>query len=161
MQAKEGLGAIFIDYDERVDAEGDSEELRVGAVAKGLKRIAKVLGVPVICISQYSRQAGKPSWPDDSWLRYSGKKEQEAALILHWYWPHFWTKKGYSPDNIPMYRSEKHGYLIVSKNRFGNTGHVDLMFEPSQARFSDPREPSEFPTNGQFSEQEMEAHYAA
>lgn len=159
VQAEEGLGAIYVDYDERIVAAGESEELRVGAVAKGLKRIAKVLSVPVICISQYSREAKNPKWPDDSWLRYSGKKEQEAALILHWYWPHFWTKKGYPADKIPRYQSEKHGYLIVSKNRFGNTGYVDLMFEPSQARFSDPREPSEFPTNGQFTEREVEASF--
>lgn len=141
IQATGGLGMISVDYDERIEAPGDSEELRVSAIAKGLKRIAKLLEVPVVSLSQYSRKATQPAWPDDSWLRYSGKKEQESALILHWYWPHFWTRKGYAPENIPDYKDEKHGYLICTKNRFGRTGHVNLQFVASEARFRDPNEP--------------------
>jgi len=139
-----GLGPVWVDYDEKVATEGATEELRVAAIAEGLKGIAKDFNIPVIALSQYSRQSSSPGWPKNSWLRYSGKKEQESALILHWYWPHYWTTEGYDEGQIPGYHSENLGYLIVSKNRHGRKGKTTARFYPAESRFEDPRDPAPY-----------------
>src|SRR5690606_3888283 len=98
VQVTDGLAFVAIDYDEKIDSEGDTEELRVSAIAQGAKNLAKRFGVPVVSLSQYSKAAENSyGIPQDSWLRYSGKKLQESALVLHWYWPGFWIEnKGVS-----------------------------------------------------------------
>ncbi len=137
-----GVGPIFVDYDEKVHTEGQTEELRVAKIAEGLNQIAKDFSVPIVALSQYSRAASKPGRPDDSWLRYSGKKEAESGLILHWYWPHFWVRKGYKPAELDKYEDEESGLIIASKNRFGPTGDFNMIFNAAQSKFYDPAEPS-------------------
>ncbi len=137
-----GVGPIFVDYDEKVHTEGATEELRVAKIAEGLNQIAKEFSAAVIALSQYSRKASVPGWPDDSWLRYSGKKEQESGLILHWYWPHFWVRKGYKSEELKEYKGEDSGRIIASKNRSGPTGDFDMTFDAEKSRFYDPGEPS-------------------
>lgn len=139
-----GLAAVFVDYDEKVHTEGQSEELRVSAIAQGLKAIAKRFSVPVIALSQYGRQQNMHSRaPEDSWLRYSGKKEQESALILHWIWPKYWLNRGKSPESIYGYDKlgDARGWVRATKNRNGPTGQAELIFDERYTRFIDPKDP--------------------
>lgn len=152
-QSPNGLSFIAVDYDEKINSEGETEELRVSAIAKGLKGLAKRFGVPVVALSQYSRGASNNyDYPEDRHLRYSGKKEQESAVILHWHWPQYFVDKGVDPfaskhdqaegnTQIAGYRenSPERGYLICTKNRHGPTGNAVLNFYPEHTRFEDPR----------------------
>ena len=87
--------------------------------------------------------------PRDSWLRYSGKKEQESALILHWYWPGYWVQnKGNDPDTVPDYdpTEPNKGWMYATKNRItGGTGAARLYFRPEHTRFVDPKDPETEP----------------
>jgi len=145
LQAQYGLAFVGVDYDEKIDTEGDSEELRVAAIAKGLKNLAKRFMVPVVTLSQYSRNASYKEAPSDDWLRYSGKKQHESALILHWFYPAYWIKKGVQPEKIARYHEcgDDAGYLICTKNRFGKTGKVKLQFQQEFTRFVDHRDPDD------------------
>lgn len=143
LQAQYGLAFVGVDYDEKINTEGHSEELRVSAIAQGLKNLAKRFYVPVVTLSQYSRAATHTSSPSDDWLRYSGKKEHESAVILHWFYPAHWVQRGMEPATVYGYDQcgEKNGFLICTKNRFGRNGKVPLEFEPEFTRFIDHNEP--------------------
>lgn len=140
-----GIAYVGVDYDEKLDTEGATEELRVSAIAKGLKETAKRFSVPVLALSQYSRSAAPNEYPSDGWLRYSGKKEQESAQILHWHYPKYWVDKGRDPGGVVEYDPHEpdRGRLVVSKNRFGPTGAFPLFFEPETVHFTDPNEPTD------------------
>ena len=138
------LALVGVDYDEKIHTEGRTEELRVSAIAQGLKVVAKRFRCPVLALSQYGRKEGMHrKRPDNSWLRYSGKKEQEAAQIIHWIWPRYWVDKGYSADSVYGYDAARpdRGYLFVSKNRQGAGADVALDFHPPTVSFRDPNEP--------------------
>jgi len=140
------LGFVAVDYDEKVRGEGDSEEQRVASVAEGSKTMAKRLQVPWINLSQYNRSAVQDmGTPQDGWLRYSGKKEQESALILHWHWPGYWVEnKGEDPMLVEGYDEAEpgKGWMYATKNRItGGTGAAKLYFEQQHTRFVDPKDP--------------------
>ncbi|NBB87039.1 MAG: AAA family ATPase [Bacteroidetes bacterium] len=152
LQATSGLAFVGVDYDEKIQSQGRTEELRVSEIAQGLKRLAKRFQVPVLALSQYSRKATAFSWPDNDWLRYSGKKEHESAMILHWVWPDYWKQRGVDPyDSDGSVRIAGYlegrpeaGYLFCTKNRFGSLGKALIKFFPQHTRFVDPNEPSPF-----------------
>jgi replicative DNA helicase len=140
------LGFVAVDYDEKVRGEGDSQEQRVASIAEGSKTMAKRIGVPWVNLSQYSRSAsGEMGTPQDGWLRYSGKKEQESALILHWHWPGYWVEnKGKDPMQVDGYDEAEpgKGWMYVTKNRItGGTGAAKLYFRQEHTRFEDPKDP--------------------
>jgi len=146
LDVQEGIGLVAVDYDEKVKGEGETEEQRVASIAEGSKAMAKRLQVPWINLSQYSRNAtGDMETPSDGWLRYSGKKEQESALILHWYWPGYWVEtKGKDPLTVPNYDEGQpgKGWIYVTKNRItGGTGATKLYFRQQHTRFIDPLDP--------------------
>lgn len=145
-QASIGSGGeiafVAVDYDEKVSTQGASEELRVSAIAQGLKSVAKRHNVAVLALSQYSRKATHNEAPSNDWLRYSGKKEHESAQIIHWSYPGYWTSKGHELETIwgkPI--SPGDGLLVVTKNRFGPGGKIRLRFLPESTAFVDPDDP--------------------
>ncbi len=142
-QADGRLAMIAVDYDEKIDAQAKSEELRVSAISRGLKGVAKRFATPVLGLSQYSRSANPREAPMDDWLRYSGKKEHESAMIVHWHSPGYWVSKGVSPDEVYGYDEARpaRGYLIVTKNRFGPLGTIAMDFDPATTSFTDPSLP--------------------
>jgi replicative DNA helicase len=153
IQLAEGLRFVIVDYIEKIGERGDTEELRVSSIAQGLKVLAKRMNVAVLVLSQYRRAGSGPAWPDDSWLRYSGKIEQESALIFHWYWPDYWKRKHPNGEPPSHWRSEHNGFLICTKNRFGPVQAFEVNFYPDAARFEDARTPS---LNGHHAEPEKD-----
>ena len=143
------LAGVGLDYDEKVSVEGKSirsEELRVSAIAQGIKVSAKRHRCAYLSLGQYSRPRDPhASMPTDEWLRYSGKKQHEAAQIIHWAWPAYWVSKGVEPDKVKGYDPSRpdRGYLIVTKARFGPLGKVELDFKPKTVSFRDPQEPGQ------------------
>jgi replicative DNA helicase len=153
IDVQHGLGFVAVDYDEKVRGEGETEEQRVASIAEGSKTMAKRLDVPWVNLSQYSRKsAGEMGTPQNGWLRYSGKKEQESALIMHWQWPGYWVEtQGEDPMMVEGYDGEEpgKGWMYVTKNRItGGTGAAKLYFEQEHTRFIDPKDPENDRTVG-------------
>lgn len=147
------LALVAVDYDEKVDpndAQARTEELRVSAIARGLKNTAKRFRCPVLALKQYKKvQNPWTRLPDDEWLRYSGKTEQESAMIVHWVWPEYWVRKGVvtaeaaADGAVAGYKRDRpeRGFLVVTKARHGGPGSIPLDFTPETVSFRDPAEP--------------------
>jgi len=119
------LDAVFVDYIQLIHTSGNKNSTRnerLGEVSRALKILAKELKCPVIALSQLNRSAEgrEPTIAD---LRESGAIEQDAdvVLLLH-------KEK----------ENDKAVSLIVGKNRHGNTGKIDLVWNGEITRFFDP-----------------------
>jgi len=130
-QCEGGLGLIIIDYLQlmRTDSRYDSRVTAVGELSRGLKILARELGVPVIAISQLSRavEQRSPKKPQLSDLRESGNLEQDADLVMFLYRDDYYEKEN----------SERPGEadLIIAKHRNGATDDVVLTFREEYPKF--------------------------
>jgi replicative DNA helicase len=108
----------------------ESRNLEIGAITRGLKQLAKELGIPVIALSQLSRQPerrGADHRPQLADLRESGSIEQDADLVAFIY-----RDEVYHPDDPDNQGTAE---LIVAKNRHGETGVIELHFDGEITRF--------------------------
>jgi replicative DNA helicase len=126
------LGLIVVDYIGLMEGgeRTDNRTQRIGSYSRGLKELAKQLGVPVIALSQLSRKVEeRPNKrPLVSDLRDSGEIEQDADIILMLY-----RDEIYNPDTMDKGIAE----VIIGKQRNGETGRVALCFAGEYSRFSD------------------------
>ena len=109
----------------------DNRVVVISEITRQLKVMAKELNVPVILLSQLSRgvESRTDKRPMLSDLRESGSIEQDADIVLFLYRESYYNKE--SPKkNI----SE----CIVAKNRHGETGTVELIWDGQYTRFSNP-----------------------
>jgi replicative DNA helicase len=130
-QTPGGLGLIILDYLQllRPEAGTDNRVEQVGQMSRGLKILARELGVPVIALSQLSRAVEqrhdkKPILSD---LRESGNIEQDADLVMFIYRDEYYTKD----------ESEEQGLaeLLIAKHRNGGLGDVTLTFRKEYPKF--------------------------
>ncbi|GMV04286.1 MAG: replicative DNA helicase [Gemmatimonadota bacterium] len=127
------LGLVVIDYLQLMSGAGRSESRvqEVSEISRGLKALARELFVPVVALSQLSRgpEQRTDKRPMLSDLRESGSIEQDADLVMFLYRPEY-----YAPAEK---REELEGKseLIVSKQRNGPTGVVELYFQKAYTRF--------------------------
>ncbi|HVS04454.1 MAG TPA: DnaB-like helicase C-terminal domain-containing protein, partial [Thermoanaerobaculia bacterium] len=101
----------------------ENRNLEIAAISRGMKQLAKELDIPVIALSQLSRQPERRSGdhrPQLADLRESGSLEQDADLVAFIY-----RDEIYHPDD-PGKRGLAE--LIVAKHRNGETGTVELAF---------------------------------
>lgn len=153
-----GLDLIVVDYLQLMQGKIGGSENRVqeiSEITRGLKGIAKELDVPVIALSQLSRQVEnrEDKRPQLADLRESGSIEQDADVVMFIY-----REAYYEQNKIPIKRGEEdegsfqarmdswqdhmsaihnQASVIISKNRHGPTGDVTLFFDGSTTRFSD------------------------
>jgi replicative DNA helicase len=126
-----GIAAVFVDYLDIV--ENHEKELRhkVSYTARTLKRLAKDLNTPVVCLAQLSREVAKRTdkRPILSDIRESGKVEEEADLILFLHRPGYYDSEAL--DEMGNDASDLME-IIAAKNRNGNLGtaktRIDLRF---------------------------------
>jgi replicative DNA helicase len=130
-QTDGGLGLIIIDYLQllRPEAGVENRVEQVGQMSRGLKILARELGVPVIALSQLSRAVEqrhdkKPILSD---LRESGNIEQDADLVMFIYRDEYYNKE----------ESEEQGMadLLIAKHRNGGLGDVSLTFRKEYPKF--------------------------
>jgi len=127
------LGMILIDYMQLMSSSGRSENRvqEVSEISRSLKALARELDVPVVALSQLSRgpEQRTDKRPMLSDLRDSGSIEQDADIVMFLYRPEYYA----SMEN----REELEGKaeLIVSKQRNGPTGVVQLYFQKAYTRF--------------------------
>lgn len=123
------LGLIIIDYLQliRGSRHFESRVQEVSEISKSLKELARELQVPVLAISQLSREPEKrvSSIPRLSDLRESGSLEQDSDVVLFIHRP----KEGLA--NLPSNQVN----VIIAKHRNGPVGSVDLYFDPETVSF--------------------------
>jgi len=107
-------------------------EQEVAAISRTLKATAKELNVPIIALSQLSRQAvqrqgggGKPQLSD---LRESGSIEQDADMVIFIHRPDY---IGLSEDPGDKEKTQ----IIIAKHRNGETCDIDMLFKSEQVKF--------------------------
>jgi replicative DNA helicase len=137
LQAERGLDLLIVDYLQLMQATTSSRDANrvqeVSEISRGLKSLARELKVPVLALSQLSRQPElrESAEPRLSDLRESGAIEQDADLVLF-----LWREKG---DRDKSAReSETDGEIVnlrLAKHRNGPTGEIKLWFKKSQTRF--------------------------
>jgi replicative DNA helicase len=134
LQAEAGLDLVIVDYLQLMQASTTSRDANrvqeVSEISRGLKALAREIGVPVIALSQLSRQPEmrESKEPRLSDLRESGAIEQDADLVMF-----LWREKDRAQDDEASDVEEIN--LHLAKHRNGPTGRVKLMFKKRQTRF--------------------------
>jgi replicative DNA helicase len=134
LQAEAGLDMIVVDYLQLMQSTIQSRDANrvqeVSEISRGLKSLARELQIPVVALSQLSRQAEmrESKEPRLSDLRESGSIEQDADLVMF-----LWREKERGGDE-----ADAEGEVVklkLAKHRNGPTGEVALWFKKRQTRF--------------------------
>ena len=130
-----GVRLVIVDYLQLMQGPSELRGMReqeVAAISRTLKATAKELNIPIIALSQLSRDAvkrsnsnGKPQLSD---LRESGSIEQDADMVIF----------VHRPDYLGLAETEngkETTQIIIAKHRNGETGEIDMLFKSEQVRF--------------------------
>lgn len=155
----QGLSLVVVDYLQlmrpAIGTKPDSRVLEISMITQGLKAIAKELSVPVIALSQLSRQveSREDKRPMLSDLRESGSIEQDADAVMFVYRDEYYLQQRMPKDSAydsnekfqaateewqrKMALVHNKAELILEKQRHGPTGMIQLYFEGEYTRFGD------------------------
>lgn len=146
LKRSHGLDVLIIDYLQLVRGTSENRVQEIGEISMGLKAIAKELQIPVIALSQLSRQVESrdDKRPQLSDLRESGSIEQDADVVMFVYRGEYYKEREKPEDSnmeaIAQWQddmSNLHGKaeVIIGKQRHGPIGTVELSFEAQFTRF--------------------------
>jgi replicative DNA helicase len=143
-----GLDVLIIDYLQLVKGTGKGENRvnEISEISQGLKAIAKELDIPVIALSQLSRQveSREDKRPQLSDLRESGSIEQDADVVMFVFREEYYKEREkpgeHELEKMAAWQEEMerlHGRaeVIIGKQRHGPIGTVELSFEGRFTRF--------------------------
>jgi replicative DNA helicase len=132
--SQKGVRLVFVDYLQLMQGPQELRGMReqeVAAISRTLKNTAKELNVPIIALSQLSRQSvqrqggtGKPQLSD---LRESGSIEQDADMVLFIHRPEYVAGTGNGDKETTQ--------LIIAKNRNGEVRDIDMRFISKEVKF--------------------------
>ncbi len=133
-------GIIFVDYLQlmtpAVARRESNRAVEVSEISRGLKILAKDLHMPIVALSQLSRDIEKRSKGDKtprlSDLRESGSIEQDADIVM--FLDRSLTEEEADDDSRPGLNEAR---LVVAKHRNGPIGTIDLSFSGEFTRFGD------------------------
>jgi replicative DNA helicase len=142
-----GLDALFVDYLQLLRGSNkDNRVQEVSEITQGLKAIAKELNIPVVALSQLSRQVENrdDKRPQLSDLRESGSIEQDADVVMFVFREEYYREREKPGDHDleamakwQTVMEQVHGKaeVIIGKQRHGPIGTVELSFEGRFTRF--------------------------
>ena len=129
---------IIIDYLQLMNATGmkfGSREQEVSTISRNLKQLAKELDIPIIALSQLSRNAvqrtggtGKPQLSD---LRESGSIEQDADMVIFIHRPDF-VGMSDNPED------KEKAIIVIAKHRNGEVCDIEMKYKANQVKFVEP-----------------------
>jgi replicative DNA helicase len=135
---QKGVRLIVVDYLQLMQGPAELRGLReqeVAAISRTLKATAKELNIPIIALSQLSRNAvqrtggtGKPQLSD---LRESGSIEQDADMVIFIHRPDF-VGMSDNPED------KEKAYLVIAKHRNGEVCDIEMKYKSSQVKFVEP-----------------------
>ncbi len=133
LQLEHGLDFLVIDYLQLIQPRTggyDNMVQQVTEISRGLKALARELNIPVLALSQLSREVDKRDVkiPRLSDLRESGSLEQDADVVMFIY------RKDRDRIDVPD-EEQNIVDLIVAKHRNGPLGNVRLRFDPEKVSF--------------------------
>lgn len=133
LQMEHGVDMLIVDYLQLIQPRTSSDSIvqQVTEISRGLKALARELNVPVVAVSQLSREVDKREGkvPRLSDLRESGSLEQDADVVLFIYK----KDKGTSPLDEEV--EDNTIEIIVAKHRNGPTGSIKLIFDKEKVSF--------------------------
>ncbi len=137
-----GVECVIIDYLGLIKGSTRTENRvqEVSEITRNLKMMAKDLNIPIVCCAQLSRGTegrGKSHRPQLSDLRESGSIEQDADIVMMLYRPDYY--KGEKEDEEQGVAEQQENAnlaeVIVVKNRHGETGTVEFVFDGEHTLF--------------------------
>jgi replicative DNA helicase len=160
IKRKHDIGLIIVDYLQLmsgVEKRGNREQ-EISTISRGLKGLAKELKLPIIALSQLSRDVEKRKdgnkMPQLSDLRESGAIEQDADMVMFLYRPEYYdiTEDQMGDNN----RGETH--VRIAKHRNGSLDTIKLMAKLEIQKFFESDGITPFPTNLPPSFRRIEKH---
>lgn len=152
LKRQHGLDLLVIDYLQLLRGTGsrqstDNRVNEVSEITRGLKAIAKELNMPVLALSQLSRQVEQreDKRPQLSDLRESGSIEQDSDVVMFVYREEYYLSRTEPEPGTDkhlkwqesMERAHSIAECIIAKQRHGPIGTVKMHFDPNLTRFSD------------------------
>ena len=148
LKREHGLDVLIVDYLQlvRPATAKDSRVNEVSEITQGLKAIAKELDIPVVALSQLSRQVEnrEDKRPQLSDLRESGSIEQDADVVMFVFREEYYKEREKPGDHDleamgkwqeEMERLHGRAEVVIGKQRHGPIGSVELSFEGRFTRF--------------------------
>ncbi|MGV3552323.1 replicative DNA helicase [Rhizobium sp.] len=157
LKRQRGLDCLVVDYIQLMTGSGgkgsENRVQEITQITTGLKALGKELGVPIIALSQLSRQveSREDKRPQLSDLRESGSIEQDADVVLFVFREEYYVKNleprdpddpKYTEWEEQMNKVKGTADVIIAKQRHGPTGTVKLAFQSEFTRFTDLADPS-------------------
>ena len=137
---QKGVRLIVVDYLQLMQGPSELRGMReqeVAAISRTLKATAKEMNVPIIALSQLSRQSenrvGSNRRPQLSDLRESGSIEQDADMVI---FIHRYDYQGLNEDPNDVGKTQ----IIIAKHRNGAIADIDMRFRADEVRFVDDQE---------------------
>jgi replicative DNA helicase len=137
---QKGVRLVVVDYLQLMQGPAELRGMReqeVAAISRTLKATAKEMNVPIIALSQLSRQSenrqGSNRRPQLSDLRESGSIEQDADMVI---FIHRYDYQGLSDNPDDVGRTQ----IIIAKHRNGAIADIDMRFRAEEVRFVDESE---------------------
>ncbi|WP_254492945.1 replicative DNA helicase [Bartonella sp. B1099] len=159
LKRQHGLDVLIIDYIQLITSgskrSSENRVQEITAITMGLKALAKELNIPIIALSQLSRQVENRTdkRPQLSDLRESGSIEQDADIVLFVYREEYYLNNEKQKEGSVEYHKWKEAMeqvkgkaeVIIAKQRHGPTGIVPLTFQSDFTCFSDLTDNDNFP----------------
>jgi len=141
-----GLDLLIVDYLQLVRGTAENRVNEIAEISMGMKAIAKELNIPVIALSQLSRQveSREDKRPQLSDLRESGSIEQDADVVMFVFREEYYVEREKPSDDKMeeiaawqerMERLHGKAEVIIGKQRHGPIGSVELSFDGRFTRF--------------------------
>lgn len=141
-----GLKMVVVDYLQLIQTPELGKYIDANAstshITRNLKLMAKDLGVPVIALSQLSREVEKvPSRrPSLNHLRDSGSIEQDADMVIFIYRPAYYKSQGLVLlDDYGKEYADDYAEFMIAKHRNGEVGNIVQKFTGNRQRFESPQ----------------------
>ena len=149
LKRRHNIGLVIVDYLQLIVGKAENKTVEISNISRGLKAIAKEIGLPVLALSQLSRavESRTDKRPQLSDLRESGAIEQDADVVMFIYREDYYLDPT-EPEQEAKEPNEKYGKrlhkwrqaqgkakVIIAKHRHGPVGSVELRFDKEIVRF--------------------------